>query len=76
MNDFIAKKNHIIVDERVKILNLKIKLKLNPREFVLYDDNNLLSYVRTMFLLGEPCWGRYSTLNNHIDYSYIKSLKL
>ena len=76
MNDFIAKTNHKIINERVDVLNIKIRLQLNPNEFFLYDDTNILSYVRTMFLLGEPCWGKYSTLNNHIDYPYIKSLKL
>ena len=64
MNNFLSKKDIFITNDRIKITYYKIRLiKRNTENFLFFEDN-LDSYVRTMYLLGEPCWGRYSTLNN------------
>ena len=64
MNNFLSKKDIFITNDRIKVTYYKIRLIKRNTETVLFFEDNLDSYVRTMYLLGEPCWGRYSTLNN------------
>ena len=64
MDNFIKKKEMEIVEERIKITSIKInERKRYGEEFLSYKEN-LRSYVRVQFLLGEPCWGNYSPVNN------------
>jgi len=68
MDSFFDDKNYNVVIKRLKITYDKISINKNIREeFLLYHDN-LESYVRTMYLLGEPCWGKFSSINNHIHF--------
>ena len=64
MDNFIKKKDMEIVEERIKITSIKIKERKRYGEEFLSDKENLRSYVRVQFILGEPCWGNYSPVNN------------
>lgn len=74
MNSFHKKKDMEIISERIEIARFRINVKKRCTEEFLQNEENLNSYVRTMYLLGEPCWGRYSSLNNHLSHSqyYLK----
>ena len=69
MNSFHKKKDMEIVLERIEITRLRINVKKRYTEEFLQNEENLNSYVRTMYLLGEPCWGRYSSLNILLSHS-------
>ena len=69
MNSFYRKKDLEVILERIKIATFRINVKERYTEEFLQNQENLNSYVRTMYLLGEPCWGRYSTLNSHLLHS-------
>lgn len=62
MDNFLNKKDIKLVEDRIEITYNKIRLVKRPNEEFLFFDDNLNSYVRTMYLLGEPCWGKYSSL--------------
>ena len=65
MDSFINKKNMEIIAERIIILSKKLELFRSSGEEFLQHRDNLESYVRIQFLLGEPCWGKFSPANNH-----------
>jgi hypothetical protein len=64
MENFINKKDQEIVDQRIKIAFHKINERKRYGEIFLSNEDNLRSYVRLQYLLGEPCWGNYSPVNN------------
>ncbi len=65
MDSFINKKNMEIIAERIIILSKKLELfRSSGEDFLQYRDN-LESYVRIQFMLGEPCWGKFSPANNN-----------
>jgi hypothetical protein len=69
MNSFFNKKNEDVINKRIKITYDKIRLNKQTEEVFSFFDDNLESYVRIMYLLGEPCWGKCSPVNNHSSYS-------
>tara|TARA_B100000161_G_C33487837_1_gene385592 strand:- start:599 stop:835 length:237 start_codon:yes stop_codon:yes gene_type:complete len=64
MDNFIKKKDREIIEERVKITSIKVNERKRFGGQFLSHEENLRSYVRVQFLLGEPCWGDYSPVNN------------
>ena len=64
MNSFIKKDDIDIIQERIELLSVKMKLNRKLGETFLKYQDNLEMYVRIAYLLGEPCWGRYSPVNN------------
>ena len=64
MKNFLLKKDREIVEERIKITSHKINERKRYTEHFLLCNEDLRSYVRIQYLLGEPCWGDYSPVNN------------
>ena len=73
MDNFIKKKDRNIIEERVNITSIKINERRRYGEEFLSNEENLRSYVRVQFLLGEPCWGNYSPVSN---FSYRMMCKI
>ena len=63
MENFIKKSDNIIIEERINILKNKM-YKNNDNNLSLSTNENIDSYVRIQYLLGEPCWGKYSIISN------------
>ncbi len=62
MENFIKKSDVDILEKRIEIFKNKISFtKFNN---FLSNEQNLRSYVRLQYLLGEPCWGSCSPANN------------
>ena len=61
MKNFLSKKDILLIEERLKIIKKKYEVtyKINV-SFEITDD--LRSYVRVQYQLGEPCWGRNSPI--------------
>ena len=65
MENFLSKKDILLVEERAKIIKKKYGNYYKKNKFI---DNieEIRSYVRIQYSLGEPCWGRNSPINNFI----------
>lgn len=63
MDNFIKKSDNDIIEDRTNILKDKI-YKNNNNNLSLSNTENINSYVRVQYLLGEPCWGKYSIISN------------
>ena len=62
MENFIKKSDTNIVEERIEIA--KNKLSFKKLDSFLSDEENIRSYVRLQYLLGEPCWGNCSPVSD------------
>ena len=63
MESFLSKKDINLLEERIQITSNKIKEKSRIGEEFMSNEDNLRSYVRIQYLLGEPCWGICSPVN-------------
>lgn len=62
MENFIKKSDNNVIEERISIL--KNKVSENNNESFFSDKENIRSYVRVQYILGEPCWGNCSPISN------------
>jgi len=60
MENFIKKSDNNIIEERISIVKKKVSESNNS----VWHKENIRSYVRIQYILGEPCWGKCSPINN------------
>ena len=61
MVNFLSKKDILLVEERLKIIKEKYE-RTSKLNVYFKITNELRSYVRVQYQLGEPCWGRNSPI--------------